>query len=71
MGTNMPGGPDQIYASLTNKLAAENNAPTETRELSLPQECIDLTLKNNIELQISRYQPEISRYNLKSTSRRV
>ncbi len=66
MGTNMPGGPDQIYASLTNNLAADNNAPTETRELSL-QECIDLTLKNNIELQISRYQPEISRYNLKAS----
>jgi len=65
MGTNMPGGPDEVYASLTNTLAAEESAPTETRELSL-QECIDLTLKNNIELQISRYAPEISRYNLKA-----
>ena len=59
------GGPDQIYAQLTNSLAAQNNAPTETRELSL-QECIDLTIRYNIELQIARYQPEISRYNLKS-----
>lgn len=57
--------PDQVYASLTNTLAAENSTPTETRELSL-QECIDLTIKNNIELQIARYNPEIARYNLKS-----
>jgi outer membrane protein len=64
--TNVLAGPDQVYASLTNTLAAENNAPTETRELSL-QECIDLTIKNNIELQIARYQPEISRYNLKAS----
>ena len=42
--TNVPGSPDQIYASLTNTLAAENSEPTETRELSL-QECIDLTVK--------------------------
>ena len=64
-GTNAPGGPDQVYAELTNSLAAQNSAPTETRELSL-QECIDLTIKNNIELQIDRYSPEISRYNLKA-----
>src|SRR3569833_1373518 len=66
-GANIsPGaGPDQVYAALTNTLAAENSAPGETRELSL-QECIDLTIKNNIELQIARYQPEISRYNLKA-----
>jgi len=66
-GANIsPGaGPDQVYAALTNTLAAENSAPVETRELSL-QECIDLTIKNNIELQIARYQPEISRYNLKA-----
>ena len=57
--------PDQIYAKLTNSLAMENSEPTETRQLSL-QECIDLTLKNNIELQIARYNPEIARYNLKS-----
>lgn len=63
--TNGPGSPDQVYAALTNTLAAENSAPIETRELSL-QECIDLTLKNNIELQIARYQPEIARYNLKA-----
>ena len=65
MGTNMPGGPDQIYASLTNSLASENYGPTQTRELSL-QECIDLALKYNIELQLGRYTPEISRYNLKA-----
>jgi len=64
-GTNAPGNPDQVYAALTNTLAMENNAPTETRQLSL-QECIDLTLKNNIELQIRRYDPEIARYNLKA-----
>ena len=64
-GANAPGNPDQVYAALTNTLAMENNAPTETRQLSL-QECIDLTLKNNIELQIRRYDPEIARYNLKA-----
>jgi outer membrane protein TolC len=57
--------PDQIYATLTNGLAAESSSPKETRELSL-QECIDLTLKNNIELQYNRYSPQIARYNLKA-----
>jgi len=60
-----PLSPDQIYASLTNTLAAESNVPAESRELSL-QECIDLTLKNNLELQFDRYTPEIARYNLKA-----
>jgi outer membrane protein TolC len=63
--TGLATSPDQIYAALTNTLAMENSGPTETRQLSL-QECIDLTLKNNIELQIQRYNPEIARYNLKS-----
>src|SRR5437868_1346917 len=57
--------PDEIYATLTNTLAAANSGPAETRELSL-QECIDLTIKNNLELQSARYTPEISRYNLKA-----
>ena len=65
LGTNAPGSPDAVYAALTNTLAAENSAPVETRELSL-QECIDLTLKYNLELQFDRYTPEIARYNLKS-----
>jgi outer membrane protein len=64
LGTNLPTGPDEIYAALTNTMVTQNTEPVETRELSL-QECIDLTLKNNIELQISRYDPEIARYNLK------
>ena len=63
--TSLSAGPDQVYASLTNTLAMESSAPGETRELSL-QECIDLTIKNNIELKIDRYSPEISRYNLKA-----
>jgi len=59
------GSPDQIYAELTNTLAMQNSGPAETRELSL-QECIDLTLKNNIELQYDRYSPQIARYTLKA-----
>jgi outer membrane protein len=57
--------PDDIYSTLTNTMAADNTGPVETRELSL-QECIDLTIKNNLELQFARYTPEISRYNLKA-----
>jgi outer membrane protein TolC len=63
--TNLPSAPDQVYAALTNTLATENSTPGVTREMSL-QECIDLTLQHNIELQIDRYIPGIARYNLKA-----
>lgn len=61
-GTNFA-APDQIYATLTNQLAAETNAPGATRELSL-QDCIDMALQHNINLQIFRYDPEIAQYAL-------
>jgi len=64
VNTNLPSRPDQAYAALTNKLAMEP-PPGPVRELSL-QECIDLTLQHNIELQVDRYIPEIARYNLKA-----
>ena len=64
--TNLPSAPDQVYAALTNTLALENTASGPVRELTL-QECIDLTLQHNIELQIDRYIPGIARYNLQSS----
>jgi hypothetical protein len=57
--TNQVSAPDQIYAALTNTLAIETNAPVNTRELSL-QDCIQLALQHNIELQIDRYNPQIA-----------
>jgi outer membrane protein len=62
--TNLPSAPDQIYAALTNNLALQASEPETIMELSL-QQCVDLTVRNNLELQIARYNPEISRYNLK------
>ena len=63
--TNAPGSPDLVYSQLTNSLAMEDATPMVERQISL-QECIDLAMKYNIELQIDRYGPEIARYNLKS-----
>jgi outer membrane protein TolC len=57
-------GPDQIYAELTNSLAAETNSSQNVRQLSL-QDCIQLTLQHNLELQIDRYNPQIARFALK------
>jgi len=62
--TNQASAPDQIYAALTNSLAIETNVTENTRELSL-QDCIQLTLQHNIELQIDRYNPQIALLNLK------
>lgn len=64
--TNLPSAPDQVYAALTNTLALENTTSGPVRELTL-QECIDLTLQHNIELQIDRYIPGIAHYNLQSS----
>jgi outer membrane protein len=64
VSTTPPGVPDAIYAELTNSLALETNVPANTRELSL-QDCIQLTLQHNIELQIDRYNPQIALYALK------
>ncbi len=42
---------------------AQTNAPMEIRRLTL-QECIELALTNNLQLQIDRYNPDIASYNL-------
>lgn len=63
--TNLPGGPDLVYAEMTNSLASDTNSPGHVRDLSL-QDCIELTLKHNLELQIDRYGPQIEFYALKS-----
>jgi outer membrane protein TolC len=62
--TNLPSAPDAIYAELTNSLAMETNAPENTRQLSL-EDCIQLTVQHNLELQIDRYNPQIALYSLK------
>ncbi|HEV2392595.1 MAG TPA: TolC family protein [Verrucomicrobiae bacterium] len=42
---------------------AQTNAPIETRRLSL-QDCIELALKHNLDLQIDRYNPQIALFTL-------
>jgi outer membrane protein TolC len=53
-------------ALMTANLAAfgQTNAPGKVRELSL-QDCIELTLRHNIDLKIDRYNPEIQLYALR------
>jgi outer membrane protein TolC len=54
-----------VLAAGVSAAIAQTNAPTPpTRQLSL-QECIELALQHNLSLQIDRYNPEISLYNLK------
>lgn len=52
-------------AALAGAALAQTNAPGPVRQLTL-QECIQLALKHNLDLQIDRYNPEISLYNLKA-----
>ena len=61
--TNLPNAPDLVYSQMTNALAAETNAPANVRQLSL-EDCIELALKHNVELQIDRYNPAIALYTL-------
>ena len=44
---------------------AQTSTPAKVRQLSL-QDCIQLALKNNLDLQIDRYNPEISLFTLKA-----
>ncbi len=54
-----------LLLAVSTTARAQTNAPTgEVRQLSL-QECIELALKHNLDLQIERYNPEISLYNVK------
>jgi len=52
-----------VLASGVSTALAQTNTPTAPRQLSL-QECIRLALQHNLDLQIDRYNPEISLYNL-------
>jgi outer membrane protein TolC len=54
-------------ALLTPALAAigQTNPPPNVRELSL-QDCIELTLKHNLDLKIDRYNPEIQLFALEA-----
>src|SRR5437762_13955855 len=52
-----------VLASAGVVALAQTNAPTNVRRLSL-QDCIQLALQHNLDLQIDRYNPQISLYNL-------
>jgi outer membrane protein TolC len=43
--------------------SAQTNSPVPVRQVSL-QDCIELALRNNLELQISRYNPQLSLFDL-------
>jgi outer membrane protein TolC len=53
-----------VLAAGVAAASAQTNAPGTVRQLSL-QDCIQLALQHNLSLQIDRYNPEISLYNLK------
>jgi outer membrane protein TolC len=54
-----------LLAGMTALAPAQLATNTNVRELSL-QDCIQLALKNNLELQIERYNPTLSLYNVKA-----
>lgn len=51
-----------FVAGLVSAAVAQTNAPN-TRSLSL-QDCIEEALRHNLDVQIQRYQPQISLYNV-------
>lgn len=53
-------------AAASTPALAQTNAPAHVRELSL-QDCIQLAVQHNLQLQIDRYSPEIALYNLRAT----
>src|SRR5690242_14289248 len=65
-GTNLANAPDLVYEEMTNSVTDDTNAPANKRELSL-QDCIELTLKHNLDLQIDRYNPQLALYTLKGS----
>lgn len=50
-------------AGASTMAMAQTNAPLKVRQLSL-QDCIEVALEHNLDLQIGRYGPKISLYNL-------
>jgi outer membrane protein TolC len=63
-GANLTNAPDLVYEEMTNSSTVDTNLPINKRELSL-QDCIELTLKHNLDLQIDRYSPALSLYTLR------
>jgi len=55
-----------VLASAVTVAIAQTNATSEVRQLSL-QDCIQLALRHNLDLQIDRYNPEISLFNLRGS----
>src|SRR5260221_2710446 len=53
-----------ILASAGTLAFAQTNTTTAVRQLSL-QDCIQLALQHDLDLQIDRYNPEIALYNLR------
>ncbi len=60
--TNAPATPAAVTQTGTNTMAA---AAASVREMSL-EDCIQEALQHNLDVQISRYDPQISLYNLRS-----
>src|ERR1051326_3028651 len=53
------------FATATLATLGQTNPPAKSRELSL-QDCIELALKHNLDLQIDRYNPEIQLFTLQA-----
>ncbi len=56
----------QAYSATNSARTAATNAPANVRQLSL-EDCVQLALQHNLDLQIDRYNPEISLYNLRGS----
>jgi outer membrane protein TolC len=52
-----------VLASASKVAIAQTNATPQVRQLSL-QDCIQLALQHNLDLQIGRYNPQIALFNL-------
>ena len=52
-----------VWAGACTVVMAQTNAPQQVRQLSL-QDCIQLALQHNLDLQIDRYNPQIALFNL-------
>jgi outer membrane protein TolC len=53
------------FATATLATLGQTNPPAKSRELSL-QDCIELALRHNLDLQIDRYNPEIQLFTLQA-----
>ncbi len=60
-----PAATPPVAPPATNAAPAPVNTNANTRAMSLP-DCIQEALQHNLDVQIQRYNPQISRYNLRS-----